>query len=726
MSDAVAPDAAYVIAVGIERYEYGPEMNLPGAASAAWRFVQWALACGVPPGRVVLATTWLEQEPWLPADILRVEPTFEVLRRTIIGLGRLQGELLMVFWCGHGVLDYNNRRALYTSDATVPDKRNVPVDGMLYFLATNAVPSFPRQVALIDACANFVEGMGYQQKLPDVAFPAGKRREISQYSFFAAGQGQIAPANQTRRETTFSVTVLDWLTNHGGQSLPPDVSELTRHVQEVFKVKETAGELRARPVYRLVRMAEGSEIEEGVIPVSARVHAQAASSPLTLSQVRRIAERIGEVPMLASPEGRGDFLARIGRGDGSAAGLADIVACFASTDEPEVARSFAALRELATTEPERLSVQQAEACWARQQLIAPLVQAFSTVTFQQVREAFFRAMPPEIKHRPRSLDDALDIAADCLPPRDDDHTALHRLMARLERVTGSRVSDAWYRLAPDRLNAVRAEAAAEAFRLASLVIDLRNPACPPSSFVWPPSIDGHLRIPGGEWTKITVGCDAGVKSAVARLVEDAHARARATFTIGFIVNRAALDEIPEAWLYGDMLELPAPIWRQYPTVLHCAERLTTPRARAWWSEKAAAIKATLINEAPRIRWLESFSRDDPRSFSELVRSASEACLGLAFAPGAYAGDLRRDPLIATVAGGAPFVIWIEHEPADWDAARALLVELIDSGTFEDLPERVRRLRAENGDGLADEIRLLWDEPDWLPTFGELPGMQVGG
>jgi len=51
-----------VLAVGLESYGFGPERSLPGVAHYAVRFANWAIARGVPPGRVRLACSWV-QEP---------------------------------------------------------------------------------------------------------------------------------------------------------------------------------------------------------------------------------------------------------------------------------------------------------------------------------------------------------------------------------------------------------------------------------------------------------------------------------------------------------------------------------------------------------------------------------------------------------------------------------------------------------------------------------------
>src|SRR4051812_17819985 len=52
---AASPARTTVLAVGLERYAYGPGMNLDGAADYARRFTAWAHGRDVPAGRIYLA-----------------------------------------------------------------------------------------------------------------------------------------------------------------------------------------------------------------------------------------------------------------------------------------------------------------------------------------------------------------------------------------------------------------------------------------------------------------------------------------------------------------------------------------------------------------------------------------------------------------------------------------------------------------------------------------------
>jgi hypothetical protein len=134
----VTIDAAHthVLAIGIEVYDAGADWELPGAARAADRFVQWALDCGIPREHVLRACSRVREPALPPADGAReLAPKHRDLSQALVELAP-PGELLLVYWCGHGlvcwcghgVLKADRRRALFTADATQEYLANFNVD----------------------------------------------------------------------------------------------------------------------------------------------------------------------------------------------------------------------------------------------------------------------------------------------------------------------------------------------------------------------------------------------------------------------------------------------------------------------------------------------------------------------------------------------------------------------------------------------------------------------
>lgn len=721
MSTAADASRTWVLSVGIERYDHGSAMDLPGAADAALRFARWALAHQVPPAHILVGCTALEGALVLPPGVVGVGTTRAAIEDTLIDLGARAGDLLLVFWCGHGVLNEDDERALFTSDATGANKRNLLVDDLLAMLGSASFAGFALQVLLIDACANFVADMRFDETLPRTSLPKKAPRETQQFVLFAAAQGQIADYNRTAREGTFSRTVLAWLEEQPESTLPPDVEALTRHVDATFETLRETGQLRQVPVYRRVRFFAGSEDElrlAGGRPVAGELQAAVRASPLTLAQVQRVVDAaVGALEIVPLPPD--DPV--LGAADPETA--AETAAHLVAEGRGDVVVD--ALQRHAVTEAQRIAALQVRETLRRQLLVAPALLHFGAVTSQQVREAYFRAVPTAAREVPRDLDEALDLAAAFGAPPGG-VSPVHRLVADLEHLTGARVPDAWFGLAPDRLNAVRAESATARTGTARLVVDLRDHGAGAGATTWPTEVVGHLLLPDKEWSEPrTVAAEptpAGAQEAVRRLVDWAYERGVARFTVGFIVPRSLMDAVPESWAYGDALEEPQPLWHHHPTVLHSAERLSTPRAQARWTEMSTAITGRLVTQAPQVLWIEPDQRSDAAAIVSTVRSATAACFGLAFVPGAFAGELRHDPIVALVAAGAPYLLWSERDPEDWEALRDDARGVIVAGRFDAIPERLHALRAAEQEELAAGLRLVWDAPDVLPPLGQLGGL----
>jgi len=157
--DVIDPTRALVVSVGIERYGAGVDAA-PGAASDATRFAWWAIRCGVPPERIVLARSWSaltvpDREPLLPAGVRLLGTGHQTLRTALIGLGGVSADLLLLYWCGHGKALQTHERVLFTSDASPTDLHALGVGNILHRLASTAVAGSGRQIVLIDACADF-------------------------------------------------------------------------------------------------------------------------------------------------------------------------------------------------------------------------------------------------------------------------------------------------------------------------------------------------------------------------------------------------------------------------------------------------------------------------------------------------------------------------------------------------------------------------------------------
>ena len=692
------PRDVLVLSVGIERYGFSG--SLPGAAALAVRFADWAMRCGVPKERVLLACNQVEEAP-LPDGVRRVEPTRETLRETLVGFGGAAGGLLLVFWCGHGVLDTDDHRVLLTSDAKDGDYLNISVNEMLGYLASDGLAGrFPRQFFLIDACANFFEGMNQPARLPRDTFPKGNRREVLQFVHYSAAQGQIAEYDTIRRNSVFSTTALDWLDQN--TSLPPDGAALARETRAVFDRMRRDDALRQTPIWWRIQHETG-DIDtgsSGALPVSGRLDEAIRGAGLSHAQVDRITAAAPDFPGVTAAEVR----------DEVAAGRAGALA--------------ARFTGLASSDADRLAVQRFQDCLRRQERIAPAVSAFGAVSFAETREAYHRSAPEGDTGLPCDLEEALYLAS-AYGRRNGGTSPLLRMAAILEHRTGRRLDDAWYGLPADRLAALRRDTAEEPPENARLIIDLRPPGT--LLFSWPGEIVGWLLLPGhGEWKKTRLSCaeasEKGVRDAVTDMLDWAYEHT-ALFTLGLIVTREGVDFAPESWQYRHPYAQPSPLWHEHPTVLHCAERLAHPKTIAFWKNKATAIRTQVCEGHPKVLWLEP---GDATGITRVVREDAASCFGLGFPLERAGTELARDPIIATIMGGAPYLVWADRPPADWTETKERLRVLAASGAFEDLPRRLHRTRNKDPEGPCASLRLIWDAPESLPPLEELTGLTYRG
>lgn len=734
MMHTVDPNRALVISVGVERYKYGAHMDLPGAIKAAENFAQWALNCGVPPDRVWLACSQDGGSGLSPlAAVKKFEAAHSELQDMLADATQIEGDLLLFFWCGHGILNNNRKRAVFTSDAYANVKRMFDIDELLHYLSSDRFIGLGQQVLFIDACANFVQDMNPDMNLnvsPQGNLDVGNPREIPQFVFFSAGQGQIAAFDRNNRDARFSKVLLDWLTEdqHIRQGLPPQLDDLKSHINRVFEALRKQGELRQTPVTFAVKSEDGSEEwwKLSEIPVSGASLQAIQAAGMTTVSTRRVVKAVTSLAPMADV--RNVLIESLsGECDGGSVanlGLQGLVARILQAKRTD--RLFDLLMAQATTEKQRIEIHAIRAVWERQERIAGVAELFPDVTTRQVMAAYSWAVPDISPERPKDLDDAMDRAANH-GSTVDGQLALHRFVAALEHVAHTEVPNSWFDLPADRLNALRADVANIRKNVRRLVIEIPNGSRRSGKFQWPNSIGWQRYEPGRPWSsQIWKECKAsprGVQAAINELLEDEEP----TCTLGFIMPRAAFDMIPESWTaVATPFTDATPHWRERPTMLHSAERFSSSKLRQRWALKAAYIKDRLDHHPPaNLKWIEP--QESVNIGKAITDTKNSTCYGLAFVPGGFCGDLPQDPIIAAITAGAPYVVWVHQEPNDWDAAKRKLEDLISAGDFDDLPSRLQRFRQdEDSDGLGgDRIRLIWDHPDALPPAPEFSGMGNG-
>ncbi|MFD9908337.1 hypothetical protein [Streptomyces sp. NPDC059063] len=203
---------AHAVVVGVERYAGGSAWDLDGPAGDALAYAHRLLDAGLPPDRLTLLVSPLPANSAAveragldhrPADR---ESVHQVLFREV---PRRSGELFFLTWSGHGLVDPGGRRRLLYADAVPEDIRSLDLDAALAAWRSDLVPSFPRQVWLIDACQVFADPARAGAALRPDPVPVGTLRERpGQHALFACAPGQTAREGRSGGHAPFTAHVL--------------------------------------------------------------------------------------------------------------------------------------------------------------------------------------------------------------------------------------------------------------------------------------------------------------------------------------------------------------------------------------------------------------------------------------------------------------------------------------------------------------------------------------
>ncbi|MCD7443007.1 caspase family protein [Streptomyces lincolnensis] len=246
------PARVHALIVGIERYGAGAAWDLPGPARDAVRLHRLLSAAGVPRSQLRLHLAPLP--PYVP-DVPYQAADQATLRRVLVReLPSVPGgDVLWVWWGGHGVLDRAGALRLFCADATTADKLGIDLDSALERYASDAVPGFADQLWVVDACETFEEDLAFREHLPADALPVGRRNLVHRQTLLrAAGRGRVAVNDPVRGTGLFSDVLLDLLADRTAVlPAPPDPEELFPAVRTRIAALREAGRTLQYPEIRL-------------------------------------------------------------------------------------------------------------------------------------------------------------------------------------------------------------------------------------------------------------------------------------------------------------------------------------------------------------------------------------------------------------------------------------------------------------------------------------------
>jgi uncharacterized caspase-like protein len=288
----VRPERVQALIVGIEAYEAGPAWDLPGPARDAVAFHRLLRAAGVPADQLRLHLAPLSS---FTPDVAHRPADQATLRHTLVReLPRSPGDILWVWWGGHGVLDRAGRLRLFCADATTHDKVSIDLDSALTRYTSDAVPAFTEQLWIVDACETFEEALAFRDPLPSDSLPSGRRTLTHQQAVLrAAGRGRRAVNDPARASGLFSEVVLGLLADRAA-TLPalPDAGELFDAARARIAALRESGHTLQHPEIQL----RGGERTE---TLGAAAAAERPASPLV-----RAVEALLAYPLMADPAER--------------------------------------------------------------------------------------------------------------------------------------------------------------------------------------------------------------------------------------------------------------------------------------------------------------------------------------------------------------------------------------------------------------------------------------
>ncbi|WP_030663642.1 effector-associated domain 2-containing protein [Streptomyces cellulosae] len=290
----VDPRRVHALIVGVERYAAGAGWDLPGPARDAVAFHRLLRAAGVPEDRLRLHLAPLPSY----APGVRYEPADSAtLRRVLVEeLSGAQGDILWVWWGGHGVLDRAGHLRLFCANASTADKLGIDLDTALARYAGDAVPGFTEQLWIVDACETFEEDLAFLEQLPADALPVGRRNLVHRQTLLrAAGRGRAAANDPARGTGLFSEILLALLAERAAVlPRPPDPEELFPAVRTRIATLREAGRTLQHPEIQL----RGPGRTEYLPP------ADPPPGPRPASPLQRAVEALLAYPLMQDPTER--------------------------------------------------------------------------------------------------------------------------------------------------------------------------------------------------------------------------------------------------------------------------------------------------------------------------------------------------------------------------------------------------------------------------------------
>lgn len=668
MIETIDPDKTTAIVVGIERYDYGKSWNLNGPASDAVRFVRWLRERQVPKERILLFLSPLAENENLAqtTDVVAQPATRDLLQHALAQRlnddPAMAGDLLLLFWGGHGVMEADQTRRLFYANATEQNKLVLDVDSLWQMLRSkDRQHRFKYQIGIIDACANYFAEMRHKLSLADAGFSAGATdATVKQFVLYAAAAGERAKNEDIRRTGAFSEIVLDCLAQTPTDQWPPDMPELNQAAQARFEQLRLERKVSQTPVFFQWQDWTGSSGAVGEFKSGYERLSEVSLVRSWLSDVEIATAKLRQLYLRSAPEWqRAPAVENL---DQMLERLWEMM--------PRAVNALLPLYEFAERVARACSLDELS-----DKVIAAVQQRGGAMN--QVSDLRAR-IAEEQKAKGAAYDCYLLIDAcdrDLLTKELRFPTELRYWVVTHDNPFGN----------PGVVNCANATPAAVRAAILDIVAQVE-------SNYGRPFVELFVHH---NW----LGCDADQWEKTDDLLTALFAEAEENHT-----------------RLGDSCHV---VLRWGNRAMECggADNVIKPTRPALWQKLVTAIRGNPAScTQPDVWWIDHALK--PQALAAKYSSGNAApCTGFSFVPFDPATAKVERLLMAALVNGAAFALWPRCAPANEQNFRQLLCNAVQSGALEQLPQQIRELRLKalnDPQHPGGALTLFWDDPERNP------------
>ncbi|MDH6132293.1 hypothetical protein P3T37_001678 [Kitasatospora sp. MAA4] len=245
----VSPERTYALVVGVETYGVDTVWDLPGAARDALRFAGWLTGpAAVPPANLRLFLSPLQSADldWTGSltqlrDQCELATESAIKKALLTDLPKCDGELLWIFWAGHGFLNKSTEELqLPYTDATAGQVLNLNLDSALRYWRSSRVPAnrFTRQAVLVDTCRVDAPS-GKLLSFPTTTYDPDGSTTVEgrqQFQLYAASLGEAAKNQAASQTGQLTEVLLDLLDDRPLDQVVRELDSIAGLVQKRFAV----------------------------------------------------------------------------------------------------------------------------------------------------------------------------------------------------------------------------------------------------------------------------------------------------------------------------------------------------------------------------------------------------------------------------------------------------------------------------------------------------------